>query len=175
MRGQYAFMNTQILNTYLNRCSTILRAVDRSYIGEYANGVDTQYDQFLRAQIEACKSHVPVVEFMSQMQTFRDKCERFRQADTEYVADFCNYAFQAHYNLTQVARILKKEEKAGVAKMNSRTADQILFFLRNILVDSDRLNKTKLEAKDPDACYLMEDMSAAFVTVKTFYKNPVDN
>lgn len=164
-------MNTQILNTYLNRCSSILRAVDRSYIGEYAKGVDEQYDQFLRAQIEACKSHVPVVEFMSQMQTFRDKCERLRQADTEYVVDFCNFAFQAHYNLTQVARILKKEEKAtgGAAQMNPRTADQILFFLRNILVDSDRLNRTKLEVKGPDACYSMEDMNAAFVTVKTLF------
>ena len=174
LRGQHTFMNTHILNTYLNRVSGILKTIDRRFIAEYAEGVDEQYDQFLTANMRLfgnCK--VPICGFIAEMQTFRENCERFKKADTCFVVDYCNYAFMAHYHFNQVVKLLVREERSGAQQISSKAADQIRLFLAEILKASNTLNRTKLVINLVDSTtvpvYNTDEMCAAFESIKSSF------
>ena len=69
-------------------------------------------------------------------------CNQFKQTNPDFIVDYCNYAFQSNFNLTNAVKILKKEEKQ---RGSSKTSDQILYCLYNILTDSLALNTITME------------------------------
>lgn len=141
LQGEYTFMNAQILNTHLNRNSATLEIIEKEYMTEYANGVDNQYQIYLHNQMEYFnEKEVPMNNFIQNMEDFRSSCKNFKTSDTRYIIDFCNYAFQSHYNLMSVVKILKREERS--ASFTLKTSMQIDYFLRTILADSKILRNT---------------------------------
>ena len=69
-------------------------------------------------------------------------CNQFKQTNSDFIIDYCNYAFQSNFNLANAVKILKKEEKQ---RGSNKTSDQILFCLYNILTDSLALNTITME------------------------------
>ena len=124
-----------------------------------------------------CK--VPICGFVAEMQTFRENCERFKKADTCFVVDYCNYAFMAHYNLSQVVKLLVREERSGAQQISPKTADQIRFFLVKILKATDFLNRTKLvmnlnpvDSTQAYKCFNTNEMCTKLESIQSALVNP---
>jgi len=137
--GGYKFLESLILNVCLEPTDKVLLSIDVAYVRAYADGVDEQYREFLHSQLEHFGHNVklqPITEFIRGMDRFRETCERFKQADAGAIADFCNYAFQSHYELATMVKILRRDERSA-----GPVSSAIKVFFQRILSELYNLNK----------------------------------
>ena len=138
-------------------------------MNEYANGVDKEYKDFVASNISYfSSSKIPINEFITIMDNFRVYCVRFKQADTQFIIDFCNYTFQCHYNLSNAVKLLKKEERS--VQINPKAQDQILFFLKYIFSDSHALNRLKIFTSDGTTEFSIDEFTPPLKNIQKYFK-----
>ncbi len=175
-------MESLILNVCLDPTDKVLLSIDTSYVRAYAKGVDEQYREYLMSQIDHFKMNRKfelISEFIQRMDGFRQICDRCIQADIKEIADFCNYAFQCHYQLSTIVKMLKRDERSG-----GRVNSGVKVFFELILRESNKRNKIVSNATGDEAyvavnatetCFtkLYQEMVKTYEGIEKFIKEQI--